>query len=188
VQEAREQWEIDQKEMDAARIVFLDETSINIGMTRLYGRARGEERVIDYVPDVRFDRVSLLSSIRLDGTLVPLTYSGTLDGKLFVAYVTQFLAPALNEGDIVIMDNASPHKVKGVVEAIEAAGAFVIYQPTYSPDFNPAENMWSKIKAALRKAKARTADALFEALKDALDSVSISDIRGWFVNAGYSVQ
>jgi len=188
VEESREQWEIDQKETDVARIVFLDETSINIGMTRLYGRAHGEERVIDYVPDVRFDRVSLLSSIRLDGTLVPLTYSGTLDGKLFVAYVTQFLAPALNEGDIVIMDNASPHKVKGVVEAIEATGAFVIYQPTYIPDFNPAENMWSKIKAALRKAKARTADALFEALKDALDSVSISDIRGWFVNAGYSVQ
>jgi transposase len=173
--------------MDAASIVFLDETGINIGMTRLYGRAFGEERVIDYVPDVRFNRLSLLSSIRLDGSLVPLTYSGTLDGKLFLAYVTQFLAPTLKEGDIVIMDNASPHKVKGVVETIEAAGAFVIYQPTYSPNFNPAEHMWSKIKAALRKAKARTIDTLFEALKDALNSVSISDIKGWFGEAGYSV-
>ena len=173
--------------MDAESIVFLDETGINIGMTRLYGRAFGEERVIDYVPDVRYDRVSLLSSIRLDGTIVPLTYSGTLNGSLFLAYVTQFLAPSLNKGDIVIMDNASPHKVKGVVDAIEAVGAFVIYLPTYSPDFNPAENMWSKIKAALRKAKARTKDALFEALKDALNTVSVSDIKGWFGNAGYSV-
>ena len=173
--------------MDAANIVFLDETSINIGMTRLYGRALGEGRVIDYVPDVRFDRVSLLSSIRLDGTLVPFAYSGTLDGKLFLAYITQFLAPTLKEGDIVIMDNASPHKVKGVIEAIEDTGAFVIYQPTYSPDFNPTENMWSKIKASLRKAKARTVDALYDALKDALNAVSLSDIRGWFINAGYSV-
>ena len=187
VQGAREQWTNDQKEMDTSSIVFLDETGINIGMTRLYGRAFGEERFIDYVPDVRFDRISLLSSIRLDGTLVPLTYKGTLDGKLFLAYVIQLLVPTLKEGDIVIMDNASPHKVKGVVEAIEAAGAFVIYQPTYSPDFNPAENMWSKIKAALRKAKTRTIDALYEALRDALNSISISDIKGWFGEIGYSV-
>ena len=173
--------------MDASSLVFLDETGINLGMTRLYGRAFGEERVIDYVPDVRFDRVSLLSSVRLDGTLVPLTYSGTLDGKLFLAYVTQCLAPTLKYGDIVIMDNASPHKVKGIVEAIEAAGACVIYQPTYSPDFNPTENMWSKLKAALRKAKARTMDALDEALKLALDAVSLDDIKGWFATTGYSV-
>jgi transposase len=188
VSEAREQWANDQGEMDSASLVFLDETGINVGMTRLYGRAFGEERVIDYVPDVRFDRVSLLSSIRLDGTLVPLTYSGTLDGKLFLAYVTQRLAPTLKKGDLVIMDNASPHKVKGVVDAIEAKGAFVIYQPTYSPDFNPAENMWSKIKSALRTAKARTVDALFDALKEALDAVPISDIIGWFRVDGYYVQ
>jgi transposase len=188
VQEAREQWASDQGEMDAASLVFIDETGINIGMTRLYGRAFGEERVIDYVPDVRFDRISLLSSIRLDGTLVPLTYSGTLNGELFLAYVTQFLVPTLKEGDIVIMDNASPHKVKGVAEAIETAGAFVIYQPTYSPDFNPTENMWSKVKAALRTAKARTVDALMNSLKEALNDVSIPDIKGWFSSCGYYVQ
>ena len=105
-----------------------------------------------------------------------------------MTYVAQCLAPTLKEGDIVIIDNASPHKVKGVVEAIENTGAFLIYQPTYSPDFNPSENMWSKIKAALRKEKACTIDALFDALKDALNLVSLSDIRGWFVNAGYYVQ
>jgi len=173
--------------MDGESLVFLDESSINIGMTRLYGRALAEERVIDYVPDVRFDRVSILSSMRLDGTLVPLTYKGTLDGKLFLAYVTQCLAPTLNSGDIVIMDNASPHKVKGVVEAIEERGAYVLWLPTYSPDLNPVEQMWSKVKAFLRKVKARTIDSLYDALKDALDSISNNDISAWFTKANYSV-
>ena len=187
MQEAREQWLNDQGEMDASSLVFIDETGINLAMTRLYGRAFGEERVVDYVPDVRFDRVSLLSSVRLDGTLVPLTYSGTLDGKLFLGYVNQCLAPTLKKGDIVILDNASPHKVNGVKEAIEARGAYLLYQPTYSPDFNPAESMWSKIKSALRTAKARTVDDLFVALKDALDGVTVSDIKGWFSSMGYCV-
>jgi len=173
--------------MSVSNLVFLDESSINIGMTRLYGRAFGEERVIDYVPDVRFDRLSILSSMRLNGTLVPLTYKGTLDGTLFLTYIKQCLAPTLNEGDIVIMDNASPHKVKGVVEAIEEKGAYVLWLPTYSPDLNPVEQLWSKVKAHLRKAKARTLDALYVALKDALDSISLSDIKAWFSLANYSV-
>ena len=173
--------------MDSASLVFLDECSVNIGMTRLYGRAFGEDRVIDYVPDVRFDRLSLLSSMRLDGTLVPLAYKGTLDGSFFLTYITQCLAPTLRVGDIVIMDNASPHKVKGVVEAIEAMGAFVLYLPTYSPDLNPVEYMWSKIKSYLRSVKARTFDALFDALKHALNLVSISDISGGFSMTNYSV-
>jgi len=173
--------------MDSANIVFLDESSINIGMTRLYGRAYGEERVIDYVPDVRFDRLSVLSSMRLDGTLVPLTYNGTLDGTLFLAYIKECLAPTLNEGDIVIMDNASAHKVKGVVDAIEAKGAYVLWLPTYSPDFNPVEQLWSKVKSYLRKVKARTFDALCLALKHAFDSISLSDIRAWFRLANYCV-
>jgi transposase len=173
--------------MPAPSLVFLDESSINIGMTRLYGRAFGEERVIDYVPDVRFDSLSILSSMRLDGTLVPLTYKGTLDGKLFLAYIRECLAPTLKVGDIVIMDNASPHKVKGVVDAIEEKGAYVLWLPTYSPDFNPVEQLWSKVKAHLRKMKARSLDALYVALKDALDAVSLSDIKAWFAMANYSV-
>jgi len=187
VQEARESWANDQIDMDSKSLIFLDESGINIGMTRLYGRAFGEGRVVDYVPDVRYDRLSILSSVRLDGTIVPLTYNGTLDGSLFSAYVSQCLAPTLKEGDIVIMDNGSPHKVKGVVETIESKGAFVLYLPAYSPDLNPIEKMWSKIKSYLRKVKARTLDALYEALKDALNAVSISDIKGWFTAANYSV-
>ena len=149
-------------------------------MTRLYGRAFGKERVIDYVPDVRFDRLSILSSMRLDGTLVPLTYKGTLDGTLFLAYIRECLAPTLKVGDIVIMDNASPHKVKGVVDAIEEKGAYVLWLPIYSLDLNPVEQLWSKVKAHLRKIKARTPDSLCIALKDALDAVSLSDIKAWF--------
>jgi len=173
--------------MDGASLVFVDESGVNIGMTRLYGRALGEQRVIEYVPDVRYNRLSILSSIRLDGTMVPLTYEGTLNGALFVTYIRERLAPTLNKGDIVIMDNASPHKVQGVEEAIEERGAFVLYLPAYSPDLNPVEMMWSKIKAHLRKVKARTLDALYSALKDALDSVSVSDINGWFSETNYSV-
>jgi len=188
VQESRENWTNDQGEMSASSLVFLDESSINIGMTRLYGRAFGEERLIDYVPDVRFDRLSILSSMRLDGTFVPLTYKGTLTGEFFLAYIKECLVPTLNEGDIVIMDNASPHKVKGVVDAIEDKGAYVLWLPTYSPDLNPVEQLWSKIKSHLRKAKARTLDALYLALKDALNSISLSDIRAWFSMANYSVE
>jgi len=173
--------------MPTPNLVFLDESSVNIGMTRLYGRAFGEERIIDYVPDVRFDRLSILSSMRLDGTFVPLTYKGTLDGAFFLAYIKECLAPTLSEGDIVIMDNASPHKVKGVVEAVEEKGAYVLWLPTYSPDLNPVEQLWSKIKAHLRKAKAQTVDALYIALKQALDSVSLSDIKAWFNMANCSV-
>ena len=172
--------------MPAPSLVFIDESSINIGMARLYGRAFGEERVIDYVPDVRFDRLSILSSMRLDGALVPLAYKGTLNGELFLAYIKQCLVPTLNEGDIVVMDNASPHKVKGVVDAIEEKGAYVLWLPTYSPDLNPVEQMWSKVKSHLRKAKARTLDALYIALKDALDSISLSDVKAWFALANYS--
>lgn len=186
VQEARETWSNDQLEMDSSTLVFIDESSINIGMTRLYGRAKGEERVVDYIPDVRFDRVSILSSVRLNGELVPFTFSGTLNGSLFLGYVEKFLVPTLREGDIVIMDNASSHKVKGVAEAIESKGAFVMYLPTYSPDLNPIEKMWSKIKAYLRKVKARTLDTLNGALKAALDTITISDIKAWFVEANYS--
>ena len=171
--------------MLASSLIFLDESSINIGMTRLYGRAFGEERVIDYIPDVRFDRLSILSSMRLDGTMVPLTYTGTLNGELFLAYIKEFLTPTLKVGDIVIMDNASPHKVKGVVEAIEEKGAYVLWLPTYSPDLNPVEQLWSKVKAYLRKVKARTLDSIYVALKDALDSISLADIAAWFLNANY---
>jgi transposase len=132
-------------------LVFLDESGVNTSMTRLYGRAQKHDRVIEAVPDTRFHRTTILSSVRLDGQTIPFVFEGALNGDIFRLYVTQLVAPSLNPGDIVIMDNLSSHKVSGIVEAIETVGAFVLFLPPYSPDLNPIELMWSKIKAILRK-------------------------------------
>jgi transposase len=187
VKDARDDFRLEQGHMEADSLVFLDETGANTGMTRLYGRAFEGERVVDYVPDVRFERTTLLSSVRLDGTTVPVCFEGALNGEIFKTYISDCLAPTLKIGDIVFMDRLSSHMVNGVIEAIEAKGAFVFYLPPYSSDLNPIEQMWSKIKAYIRKVKARTKEALFEAIRDALNLVSIPDIAAWFLNAGYSV-
>jgi len=138
------------------------------------------------VADVRYERISILSSIRANGDMVPLVFEGALNGDLFKEYISECLAPSLNEGDIVIMDNLTSHKVKGVIDPIIAAGASVIYLPPYSPDLNPIEMMWSKMKAYLRKVKAQTKESLEIAIAQALSLVSTSDILGWFTENGYS--
>ena len=157
------------------RLVFIDESGVNLSQTRLYGRAPSNERVNDYVPDARFERKSILVALKLNGQMSSLLFSGSLNGKLFIQYIKEFLSQILNNGDIVVIDNASAHKVAGVKEAIEALGAKVLYLPAYSPDFNPVELLWSKVKAILRKLKARTFQALEDALKLALDYVSVSE-------------
>jgi len=172
--------------MDITKLVFLDESGINTGMTRLYGRGFKGERVIEYVPDVRFKRTSILSSIRLDGSCVPTVFSGSLNGELFKKYLKDFLVPTLAKDDIVVMDNLSSHKVVEVKEIIESSGATLLYLPPYSPDLNPIEPMWSKIKAYLRKIKARTVDILFESIAEALRLITKTDIKGWFKHSGYS--
>jgi len=172
--------------MNIDNLVFLDECSVNTGMTRLYGRGMTGERIVDYTPDIRFERTSLLSSVRANGDMAPLVFKGSLNGELFKEYIVKCLVPTLHKDDIVIMDNLTSHKVKGIVEPIIAAGAQVVYLPPYSPDLNPIEMMWSKIKAHLRKIKARTHDDLMLAIADALVLVSRSDILGWFAQNGYS--
>jgi len=169
------------------RLVFLDESGVNLAETRLYGRAPSDERVIDYVPDARFERKTILVSVKLNGQMSSLLFGGALNGKLFIQYIKEFLSQILKEGDIVVLDNCTAHKVAGVKKAIEACGAKVLYLPAYSPDFNPVELLWSKVKAILRREKARTFEALEKALKLALDSVSVNDIAGWFIHCGYSV-
>jgi transposase len=183
----REEWKAAQPTRDATKRVFLDESSINTGMTRLYGRGVRGVRVTDYAPDVRFERTSILSSVRLNGDLVPLIFEGSLNGELFKEYVSKCLAPTLQKGDIVIMDNLTAHKVKGVADLIAAAGADVVYLPPYSPELNPIEMMWSKVKAHLRKTKARTKQSLDDAIAEALDFVSPTDISGWFAKDRYSI-
>jgi len=171
--------------MEKEKLNFLDESSINLGMTRLYGRAATNERVNDYVPDVRFERTSIISTVRLDGTQIPFIFKGTLNGELFKAYVEKFLVPALSKDDILLMDNSSVHRTKGTVNALLEKGVIVLFIPRYSPDFNPIELLWSKLKAFLRKVKARTTGSLTKAIKLALDNISIDDIEGWFRHCGY---
>jgi transposase len=174
--------------MNTDNLVFLDESSINTGMTRLYGRAQSDERVVDYTPDVRYERTTILSSVRANGDMVPLVFEGSLNGDIFKEYVAQCLAPTLKAGDVVIMDNLSSHKVAGAIDPILAVGAKVLYLPPYSPDFNPIEMMWSKIKAYLKKTKARTKALLEIAIAEALGNVTISDILAWFAENGYGIQ
>jgi transposase len=172
--------------MDIDKLVFLDESSINTGMTRLYGRGPRSERVVDYTPDVRFERTTIMSSVRLNGNMAPLVFEGSLNGDLFREYLNVFLVPTLQEGDIVVMDNLTSHKVKGVASLIASAGATIQYLPPYSSDLNPIEMMWSKVKASLRKSKARTKELLEASLAEALNTITLSDIHSWFIEDGYS--
>ncbi len=174
--------------MDAARTHWLDETGVNCGMTRLYGRAMAGERVYEYVPDVRFERTSLVGALGLGGVVAPLAYKGSLDGEFFAAYVKKRLAPAMRRGDTLILDNLSAHKVKGALGPLAKKGVKVVFLPVYSQDFNPIEHAWSKVKACLRKLKARTADELLPAMAVALDSVTPEDCRGWIRHCGYGLQ
>ena len=141
-------------------------------MTRLYGRAFGGERIVEYVPDVRFERQSILSTVKANGDMIPLVYSGALNGALFKEYIVKFVVPTLKPRDILIMDCLSVHKVAGISEAVEAAGANVVYLPPYSPDFNPSENFWSEIKSVMRRLKARTVEAVCGAVSIAIDSIT----------------
>jgi transposase len=155
-------------------------------MTRRYARAKNGERANDHIPLNTGKTTTIVSSIRTDGTTVPMLLSGALNGEKFKVYIEQYLAPTLHHGDIVVMDNLRCHKVAGITQAIENVGAHVLFLPPYSPDLNPIEQMWSKIKAFLRKVKARSQELLLDALPDAFASISIQDIIGWFYHDGYS--
>ena len=171
----------------SGRLKFLDEAGSNLAMTRLYGRAAPGERVYDRVPQNYGENITMLACLSEAGLSAPMTIEGAVDGTVFRAYVEQVLAPTLSQGDVVIMDNLGAHKVKGIREAIESRGAQVIYLPPYSPDLNPIEKCWSKIKTYLRAAKARTRETLEKALKEALLLVTEKDAQGWFSSCGYPV-
>lgn len=188
VAQARKEWKEKQEnhvELPVDKLVFLDESGVNIDMVRRYGRAKNKNRVNDYAPVNTPKKTTLVSSLRLDGTQAYEFFQGSLNGKNFLSYVKNTLIPTLKKGDIVVMDNLSCHKVKGVKEAIEEAGASVLYLPPYSPDFNPIEMMWSKMKTLLRNWKTDTPELLHSVIPDAFSSVSVSDISGWFTASGY---
>jgi len=152
-------------------------------MTRLYGRAFRGERVYEYVPDVRFKRVSVISTIRVSGETNPFAYSGTLNGFLFMQYIWECVVPTLKPYDILIMDCLSSHKMNIISEMVESVGANVLYLPQYSPDFNPIETVFSQIKADLREHKPRSVAAICDSLTYAFYSITPEQAQNHFKNA-----
>ena len=173
--------------LDVIHFKFLDESSVNLSLTRLYGRAAPDQRVVDHAPQPSGPQTTTLAVLGLTGITAPLVLSGAVNGTVFYGYIAQCVAPTLQPGDVLLMDNLSAHKVAGIEALIEARGAHLIYLPPYSPDFNPIELAWSKVKTMLRRLKARTWPDLMEALKQALLTITPQDIQGWFAHCGYAI-
>lgn len=171
--------------MDAERLVFIDETATATNMTRRYGGCPSNQRLVAKAPHGDWRTTTLVAGLRQSGITAPLVLDGPMTGAAFRAYAEQFLAPALKPGDVVVMDNLSAHKVDGVRQAIESAGAPVLYLPPYSPDLNPIEQVFAKIKAILRKAAARTKQALWSAIRKALERCDADEFHGYLRNYGY---
>ena len=184
--EARARWHKDLAGYPSARLVFIDESGASTKMTRRRGRAAVGQRLVSHVPLGHYETTTLICAIRLSGTAAPWLFDGAMDGELFLAWIQQGLVPALQKGDVVIMDNLATHKVAGVLQAIEEAGAKLIYLPPYSPDFNPIENMWSKVKQILRSRAPRSQEELLPAAKAAFEAISPADCHGFFLNAQYA--
>lgn len=158
-------------------------------MTRTYGWGHGGNRVVEAAPHGHWQTTTMLVAIRVDQVIPQacLAFPGATDAQVFLTYIQQMLAPVLVPGNIVVMDNLASHKVKGVREAIEATGATLWYLPPYSPDLNPIERMWSKVKTLIRQAKARSQETLYQAIGQALHAVAPAELAHYFGAAGYAI-
>jgi transposase len=165
--------------------VFIDETWATTAMARRYGRARRGARVLGAVPHGHWKTTTLVAALRAEGLTAPCVFDGAINGTRFLAYVAQALAPTLRPGDIVVMDNLGAHKVKGVRQAIEAAGAELLYLPPYSPDLNPIEQAFAKLKTLLQSAAARTVDGLWHTIGQLLDAFAPTECAHYLAHAGY---
>jgi transposase len=165
--------------------VFIDETGLSTKMARLRGRAPRGERCRAGVPHGHWKTTTFTGALRLTGMTAPFVYDGAMNGNVFVAYVEQVLVPTLSEGDVVVMDNLPAHKAAGVRDAIEAAGASLLYLPPYSPDFNPIENALAKLKAILRAKAERTIKALWDAVGSIIELFTPTECENYFKAAGY---
>ena len=181
----RRRWRQEQRQLTPERLVFLDETWASTAMARSRGRAPRGERLVSAVPHGHWKTTTFIAGLRQAGVVAPLVLDGPMNGAAFRAYVEQMLAPTLRRGDVVIMDNLSAHKVDGVRQAIEARGAELLYLPPYSPDLNPIEQLFAKLKALLRKTAARTVSTLWEAIGALLDSFEPDECANYFRHAGY---
>jgi transposase len=181
----RRAWFEGQIELDPERLVFIDETGASTKMARLYGRAPRGQRLRAGLPHGHWKTTTFVGALRLTGMTAPMVLDGPMTGAWFLAYVEQVLVPTLRPGDVVILDNLPAHKAIAVRQAIEAAGARLLFLPPYSPDFNPIENAFAKLKALLRRAAARTVDELWRVIGDSLDAFSPAECANYFASTGY---
>jgi transposase len=185
-EEARGLWRWLASRFDARRLVFVDESGFNTSMTRLRARAPKGKRAYGKVPRNRGKNTTLIAAITLEGAMSqPMTLEGGTDALAFEVYVEHFLAPSLCEGQVVVLDGLGAHRTEKVKELIEARGADVVFLPSYSPDLNPIEEAFSKIKQLVRKEGQRVREALVEGIGRALAAVTQEDAAGWFAHAGY---
>jgi transposase len=182
----RARWKRHQGKLDPARLVFIDETWAKTNMTRTHGRARKGERLVAKVPHGAWRTLTFLAALRCDAITAPCVVDGPINGATFLAYVRQLLAPTLRPGDIVIMDNLGSHKGQAVRAAIRAAGAKLFFLPPYSPDLNPIEQVFAKLKTLLRKANERTVETTWKRIGALIDAFSPTECANYLRNSGYA--
>jgi transposase len=182
----RARWKRHQKKLDASRLVFIDETWAKTNMTRTHGRCKRGERLVAKVPHGRWRTLTFLAGLRYDRITAPCVIDGPINGRAFLAYVEQFLVPTLKTGDIVVIDNLGSHKGKAVRQAIRSAGAKLFFLPPYSPDLNPIEQVFAKLKTLLRKADPRSVEATWRKIGDLLACFTPSECANYLRNAGYA--
>lgn len=188
IEQSRQEWVERQPELDPQHLIFLDETWTSTNMTPTYGRAPRGERCLAQAPFSKRTTTTLVCALQLQGLVAPMVLEGAINGAAFLAWIKQELAPQLKPGDVVVLDNLKSHKVAGVCEAIEERGAVVMYLPPYSPEFNPIEQVFSKIKTLLRAAGARTIEALHSAIGKLIDNFTPAECRNYFQHCGYCGQ
>jgi transposase len=171
--------------VDRRRLRFIDESGAKTNMTRLRGRCKGGGRLLDASPHGHWETTTMIGSLGIDGSTALMVIEGATDAAVFRAYIKHVLLPTLRGGEIVVLDNLSSHKSLEIREMIEAVGAELWYLPPYSPDLNPIEKMWSKVKEFLRGYKARTTEELYDGVRRALQNVTAQDAVGWFESCGY---
>ncbi len=186
MKEKRRVWAERMPGLDPKKLVFIDETGANTKMTRRYGRAPVGQRVVGRVPHGHWKTTTFVAAMRADGLTAPMVIDGAMNGDLFVAYTQQVLAPTLRPGDVVVLDNLASHKRVAAVRAIEGAGCTVAYLPPYSPDYNPIELAFAKIKAKLRAAELRTIDKVEDFFGTAHDAFTNDECRNYIRHAGYT--
>jgi transposase len=175
------------KKIVQSRLRFLDEAGATTILTRLYARALGGARTTEAVPRNYGQSTSMIATLGVDGVEAPMLIEGSVDTLVFNAYCEQVLQPTLKTGDIIVLDNLGAHRASRIEEITASCGAQVLWLPPYSPDFSPIELMWSKVKAYLKKVKARTQTELEKAIAEALETITLSDCRNWFRHCGYEV-